>query len=58
MYRKNSNKDWVGSAITAALGAGIVTSFAINQGQHPMIALGITGFAVVVALLFERSGLV
>lgn len=51
MYNKDSQKDWLTAAITAALGAGIVTSFAISQGQHPFLALAITGLATVVALL-------
>jgi hypothetical protein len=54
MYDKNSKKDWLGSAITAALGAGIVTTFAISQGQHPLMAFGITGFAVAATLLFDH----
>ncbi|MBW4496536.1 MAG: hypothetical protein KME26_26350 [Oscillatoria princeps RMCB-10] len=58
MYDRNSNSDLVGAAVTAALGAGIVTSFAVSQGQHPLIALGITGLAVAVALVCQRLGLV
>ena len=58
MYNKNSDKDWVGAAVTAALGAGIVTSFAVSQGQHPLIALAITGFSVVVALVCRELGLI
>lgn len=53
MYGKNSGKDWVGAAITAAIGAGVVTSFAVNQGQNPLVALGITGFATVMALIID-----
>ncbi|NJL89325.1 MAG: hypothetical protein HC916_05615 [Coleofasciculaceae cyanobacterium SM2_1_6] len=52
MYNKNSQKDWIAATITAALGAGIVTSFAVSQGQHPLLALGITGLATIAALLF------
>jgi hypothetical protein len=58
MYDRNPNSDWVGAAVTAALGSGIVTSFAVSQGQHPLIALGIKGFAVAVALVCQRLGLV
>lgn len=58
MYNKNSNKDMVTAAITAGLGAGIVTSFAVSQGQHPLVALQITIFAVLVALLCDRLGLI
>ncbi len=58
MYNKDSNKDLLGAAVTAALGAGIVTSFAVSQGQNPLVALAITGFSVVVALLFSQFGLI
>ncbi|MGB7439521.1 MAG: hypothetical protein WA919_00505 [Coleofasciculaceae cyanobacterium] len=58
MYKKDSNKDWLGAAVTAALGAGIVTSFAVSQGQNPLVALAITGFSALVALLFYQAGLV
>lgn len=55
MFNKNSHQDLLGSAVIAALGAGIVTSFAISQGQHPLVALGITGVAMIVALLFDAK---
>lgn len=58
MYNKNSNKDMVGAVVTAAVGAGIVTSFAVSQGQHPLVALQITIFAALVALLCDRLGLI
>jgi hypothetical protein len=54
MQDKNSRKDWLSAVITASLGAGVVASFAINQGQHPAIALVIMGFAVVTALLIDH----
>jgi hypothetical protein len=51
MYRNRSGYSLLDVTLPAALGAGVVTSFAISQGQHPAIALGITaiatGFAVV-----------
>ncbi len=53
MYNRNSQYDWLSAAVTAALGAGIVTSFAIGQGQHPLVALAITGLAVLVALAYD-----
>ncbi len=49
----NQKRDWVSAAITAALGAGIVTSFAVGQGQNPLVALGITGFSAIAALMFD-----
>jgi hypothetical protein len=54
MYDKTPKKDWLTAAVTAALGAGVVTTFAISQGQHPLLAIGITGFATVAALLVEQ----
>lgn len=53
MY-KNSKKDWLSAGITATLGAGVVTSFAISQGQHPLLAFGITAFAVAAALIIDH----
>jgi hypothetical protein len=58
MYNNNSDKDWLTAAVTAALGAGIVTSFAVSQGQNPFIAMAITGFSALVAVLFSQTGLI
>ena len=58
MYNKNSDKDWLAAAVTAALGAGIVTSFAVSQGQNPLVALAITGFSALVAVLISQTGLI
>lgn len=55
MYK--TNKDFIGAAATAALGAGVVTSFAVSQGQHPAIALAITGIATLFAVLCYGSDL-
>ena len=35
----------------AAIGAGVVTSFAVAQGQSPVTALGITLFSAIAAVL-------
>lgn len=58
MFNKNSDKDLVSAVVTAGLGAGVVTTFAVSQGQHPLVALQITIFAVLVALLCDRLGLI
>ncbi|MGD1713757.1 hypothetical protein [Dapis sp. BLCC M172] len=58
MYKNRSNRDPLVVAITAALGAGVATSFAVNQGQNPITALGITIFAGIVVLICDRVGLV
>lgn len=50
----NAQKDWLGAFVIAALGAGIITSFAVNQGQNPLIALGITGFASAAAVVIDH----
>ncbi|MEM6838448.1 MAG: hypothetical protein AAF609_16520 [Cyanobacteria bacterium P01_C01_bin.120] len=53
MYQKQE-KDWLSSFVTAALGAGIITSLAVAQGQSPWLAMGITGFAAIAAVLLDR----
>lgn|GEM_PF-755696 len=58
MYKKNSEKDILGAAATAALGAGVVTSFAVSQGQHPMMALFITIIATVFTVICHQSDLI
>ena len=58
MYNKNTNKDFLTAIATAAVGAGIVTSFAVSQGQNPFIAMAITGIAALGAVLIDRSGII
>jgi hypothetical protein len=40
--------------VTAGLGAGVATSLAVVQGQNPLVALGITLFAAVMALVVDE----
>ncbi len=54
MYNKNTNKDLMSAGLTAGLGAGIVTSFAVSQGQNPFVGLGITAFASVAAVIIDH----
>ncbi|MBF2078987.1 MAG: hypothetical protein IGR76_10830 [Synechococcales cyanobacterium T60_A2020_003] len=54
MYKKKFEKDWITAAVTAGLGAGVVTSFAVSQGQHPLLALSITGFAILATLVLDQ----
>lgn len=56
MYNKNTDKDLLNAFVTAGLGAGIATSFAVSQGQNPLVALGITAFAAGLAVLCQRAG--
>lgn len=49
----NSRKDWLASFVIAGLGAGVITSFAVAQGQDPFVGLGITAIASALAVLME-----
>jgi hypothetical protein len=57
MYNKDTDKDLISAALTAALGAGVVTSFAVSQGQHPLIALAITGIAALFGAICHQADL-
>ena len=53
MYNKDTEKDLINAGLTAGLGAGIVTSFAVGLGQHPIMAMAITTVAAMVGVLFR-----
>jgi hypothetical protein len=57
MYNSNHNKDLLNAALVSGLGAGIVTSFAVGQGQHPLLALGITGLAALLGVACHQFDL-
>ncbi len=50
----NVQKDWIGAVVIAALGAGVITSFAVSQGQNPLVGLAITLFAAVSAVTIDH----
>lgn len=58
MYNRDTEKDYLQAALIAALGAGVVTSFAVAQGQPPLIALAITALAAGFAVLCHWCNLV
>jgi di/tricarboxylate transporter len=58
MYNKNTDKDLISAGLTAALGAGVVTSFAVSQGQNPLIALAITAIAALFGVICHYSDLI
>jgi small neutral amino acid transporter SnatA (MarC family) len=58
MYKNKSERSILEVALPAALGAGVVTSFAIAQGQHPAIALAITAIVTIFAVVCERYNLI
>ena len=53
-----TEKDFLGAAATAALGAGVVTSYAVSRGQNPLIALGITLMAAIFAVICHQADLI
>ena len=58
MYRNKSDRSLLEVAMPAAIGAGVVTSFAIAQGQHPAIAISITLVATIFAIVCYQFDLV
>jgi hypothetical protein len=56
MYKKDSNSSFLNAALVSTVGAGIVTSFAISQGQDPVLAGLITAIAVGFTLICHRAG--
>lgn len=49
----NVRKDLLVSLVIAALGAGVITSFAVNQGQNPFVGLGITAISALFAVTID-----
>lgn len=58
MYNGNTKKDYLHAGLVAGLGSGVVTSFAVSQGQEPMIALMITLMASVFAMVCHRYDMI
>ncbi|WP_373480470.1 hypothetical protein [Geminocystis sp.] len=54
----NQEKDFINAGLTAAIGAGIITSFAVSQGQHPLVATGITVFSALLAVIIHQADLI
>lgn len=53
-----SNDNLLETALIAAIGAGVVTSFAVGQGQHPLLALFITLVAAGFATVCRKYGVI
>jgi hypothetical protein len=47
----HSRGELITQLTVACLGAGVITTFAVAQGQNPLTALGITLFSAVAAVL-------
>ena len=58
MYRNKSNRSLLDVAGSSAIGAGIVTSFAVAQGQHPAVAIEITLVATLFAIICYKFDVV
>lgn len=58
MQKNKNDKDLLGAALTAGLGAGVVTSYAVSQGQHPLMALAITIIAAVFGCICHQADLI
>ena len=50
---QESGKDWVSSLLIAALGAGVITSFAVSLGQSPIAAIEITAISAMFAVTID-----
>ena len=55
---QNQQKDLVGAGLTATIGAGIITSYAVSQGQHPLVATGITLFSAILSVIIYKADLI
>ncbi|CAN1212625.1 hypothetical protein TUMEXPCC7403_20635 [Tumidithrix helvetica PCC 7403] len=53
MY-KNTTKDPLVAAVTAAMGAGTVACISVSQGQNVFVGIGITIFATALALIVDK----
>lgn len=56
--RDSQGKDLVSAGLTAAIGAGIITSYAVSQGQSPIVATGITIFSALLAVIIYQADLI
>ncbi len=54
----NQSKDLITAGLTATLGAGIITSFAVSQGQDPLLATAITLFSALCAVICYQANLI
>ena len=58
MYRNRSGYSLFDVAMPAVLGAGVVTTFALAQGQDPAIAIAITAVSAIFAVICHKFDLV
>ena len=58
MYRNRSGYSLFDVAMPAVIGAGVVTTFALAQGQDPVIAIAITAISAMFAVVCHRFDLI
>jgi small neutral amino acid transporter SnatA (MarC family) len=58
MYRNRSGYSLFDVAMPAVIGAGVVTTFALAQGQDPVIAIAITAISAMFAVICHKFDLV
>ena len=51
-------KDLISAGLTAAIGAGVITSYAVSQGQNPLVATAITIFSALLAVIIYQADLI
>jgi hypothetical protein len=54
MYNKDTQEDWLSSAVSGAIGGGVLTSWAVVQGQSLGMAILITGISAGAAVLCHK----
>ncbi|MGA1265139.1 MAG: hypothetical protein ACO331_14730 [Prochlorothrix sp.] len=55
MYKPSSKSNLLNDVIVASAGAGIITTLALANGQHPAIALSITAGSALAAIILNRA---
>ncbi|AUC59711.1 putative membrane protein [Cyanobacterium sp. HL-69] len=56
--QRPQEKDLLSAGLTAAVGAGIITSYAVSHGQNPLVATAITIFSAVCAVICHQADLI
>lgn len=55
MYKPSSKPSLLNDVIVASAGAGVITTLALANGQHPAIALSITAGSALAAVILNRA---
>ncbi|MEB3273407.1 MAG: hypothetical protein ACO4AI_05455 [Prochlorothrix sp.] len=54
MYKPSPKSSLLNDVIVASAGAGVITTLALANGQHPAIALSITAGSAIAAIVLNR----